>query len=890
MKDKINRVNEYLHNGDVIIYDRMFMLISSIALFFVYIASFYIMAMVHFLFGLKTFFVASFFVFMIVIGYKKRRLYISAFVICLVLMLFSMPSIFLVSGGIQGPAMILYTIATLYVALVLPGASRKIVVTLEFLIMGGLVYFDFWRCGGSAGALPTRTFVEAYIYTMIACGMIAVLAGFQSRLFTEENEESKRRGAENERLVASQNQFFSSMSHEIRTPINTIIGLNEMILRENVSDEVAEDAANIQSASKLLLSLINDILDMSKFESGQMRLTEADYHPGDMLSEVVGMLWLRAKDKGLEFHVNVAPDIPSVLYGDEVRIKQILINVLNNAIKYTKEGTVTLSIQCGEREGNRQHIVYSVTDTGMGIKKEDIPYLFTAFKRVDETANRHIEGTGLGLAVVKQFVELMNGQITVNSVYTKGSTFIIDIPQKVDSDAVIGEVELENKHRLNQRPQYHQKFEAPQAKVLVVDDNASNLLVVKKLLRDTKVQLDTAESGAEALQKTINNTYHVILMDHLMPEMDGIECRKKILTQPGGRCREAKVVALTANAGSDVQALYAREGFEGYLTKPISGDNLEREVARLPRDLVHATGESEEIAQETIQWMHLNQTKRPVIITTESVADLPAAIIEKYGILVIPHMVKTEDGVFDDGSEIETNGLLSYMEDKEKKVSTISPSVARHEAFFADALTKANNVIHISISSKVEHSGCIAAKEAAASFENVSVIDTGHLSSGQGILVIEACMMAEEGLPPQEIVEKTNALIPRVKTSFIVDNLDFLARAGQGPMRAAQFLKAFAVHPMLRMQKGNLRVGKVYMGSRDRSWSRYIGDCLKHRDIIDKKLLFVTYVGVTKKEQDEIIEKIKLYMEFDEIYFQKASPAIAVNCGPGTFGLLYKIK
>ena len=230
------------------------------------------------------------------------------------------------------------------------------------------------------------------------------------------------------------------------------------------------------------------------------------------------------------------------------------------------------------------------------------------------------------------------------------------------------------------------------------------------------------------------------------------------------------------------------------------------------------------------------------------------------------------------------------MEDKEKKVSTISPSVARHEAFFADALTKANNVIHISISSKVEHSGCIAAKEAAASFENVSVIDTGHLSSGQGILVIEACMMAEEGLPPQEIVEKTNALIPRVKTSFIVDNLDFLARAGQVPMRAAKFLKAFAVHPMLRMQKGNLRVGKVYMGSRDRSWSRYIGDCLKHRDIIDKKLLFVTYVGVTKKEQDEIIEKIKLYMEFDEIYFQKASPAIAVNCGPGTFGLLYKIK
>lgn len=891
MKEKINRINEYLHNGNIIIYDRMFMLISSVALFFVFIASFYIMGMVHFLFGLKMFLVALFFVCVIVLGYRKRKLHISAFIICLVLMLFSMPSIFLTSGGIQGPAMILYTIVTLYVALVLPGASRKIIVSLELLVLSGLVYYDYLRAYHIVRDLSPRTHIEAYVYTVIACGMIAVLAGFQSRLFTEENEQSERRREENERLIASQNQFFSSMSHEIRTPINTIIGLNEMILRENVSDEVAEDAANIQSASKLLLSLINDILDMSKFESGQMRLAEADYHPGDMLSEVVGMLWLRAKDKGLEFHVNVAPDIPSVLYGDEVRIKQILINVLNNAIKYTKEGSVTLSIQCGEREGIRQHIVYSITDTGMGIKKEDIPYLFTAFKRVDETTNRHIEGTGLGLAIVKQFVELMNGQITVNSVYTKGSTFIIDIPQKVESDAVIGEVEIENKHRYLQRPEYHQKFEAPQAKVLVVDDNASNLLVVKKLLRDTKVQLDTAESGAEALQKTSNNAYHVILMDHLMPEMDGIECRKKILEQPGGRCRDAKVVALTANAGSDVQALYAREGFDGYLTKPISGNDLEREVARLlPRDLLHATGESEEIAEETIQWMHFNQTKRPVIITTESVADLPASVIEKYGIMVIPHMVKTEEGIFDDGAEIETGGLLSYMEDENKKVTTVSPSVARHEAFFADALTKANNVVHISISSKVEHSGCAAAKEAAASFENVSVIDTKHLSSGQGILVIEACKMAGDGLSPQEIVEKITEMIPRVKTSFIVDNLDFLARAGQVSLRIAKFLKAFAVRPVLQLKNGKIGVGKVYMGSKERSWNRYIGDCLKHRDIIDKKLLFVTYVGITQKEQEEITKKIKLYMDFDEIYFQKASPAIAVNCGPGTFGLLYKMK
>lgn len=891
MKNIWNKMMEFFHNGEIIIYDRMFVLITGIALVFGIASALFTMFFTNIFSGLVVLLGELLFLVLFIWGYRTKHLTIAAVIICSAICLISMPAAFFTSGGIHGAVMIGYTVATLYMAMVLPGNSRTVLFVLMLLSMGTCVYFQYRTDVAADATVSLEIYLTSFAGTAVTCFMIMVLAGFQSRLFFEENVESEKRRKENERLIASQNNFFSSMSHEIRTPINTIIGLNEMILRENVSDEVAEDAANIQSASKLLLSLINDILDMSKFESGQMRLTETDYHPGDMLSEVVGMLWLRAKDKGLEFHVNVAPDIPAELYGDEVRIKQILINILNNAIKYTKEGSVTLSIQCGKKEGNRQHILYSVTDTGMGIKKEDIPYLFTAFKRVDETNNRHIEGTGLGLAIVKQFVELMNGQITVNSVYTKGSTFIIDIPQIVAGDAVIGEVDVEKKHSSGIRAKYHQKFEAPEARVLVVDDNASNILVVKKLLRDTKVLLDTAESGEEALKLTVEKNYHVILMDHLMPEMDGIECLKKIRSQMGGRCRESKIVALTANAGSDVQALYVREGFDGYLTKPISGDGLERELYRLlPKELVHATGESDEIAMESIQWMNMAQTKKPVIVTTESVADLPESLIEKYGIMVIPHMVETEDGIFDDGTEIETNGLLQYMEDKSKAVTTISPSVERHEAFFADALTKANNVIHISISSKVEHSGCIAAQEAAASFENVFVIDTAHLSSGQGILVLEACKLAETGMPPREIVAETERMIQRVKTSFIVDNLDFMARAGQVSTRIARTLNAFTVHPVLRLRNGNIGVGKAYFGSKERSWNQYIGDCLKNREIIDKSILFVTYVGVTRKEQEMIREKIKLYMEFDEIYFQKASPAIAVNCGPGTFGLLYKMK
>ena len=255
----------------------------------------------------------------------------------------------------------------------------------------------------------------------------------------EQLETAARQHREIEMLNKAQNSFFSNMSHEIRTPINTIIGLNEMILRENVSDEVVEDAANIKAAGKLLLNLINDILDMSKFQSGRMQLLYAPYHTGDMLSDIVGMLWIRAKEKKLDFHIDVSPDIPAELVGDEVRVKQILINVINNAIKYTKEGTVSLTVQSEMKEDKLCNMIYTVSDTGIGIKTEDIPYLFSAFKRVDENANRHIEGTGLGLSIVKQLVDLMGGKITVNSVYTKGSTFIIEIPQRVEREGRVGE-------------------------------------------------------------------------------------------------------------------------------------------------------------------------------------------------------------------------------------------------------------------------------------------------------------------------------------------------------------------------------------------------------------------------------------------------------------------
>ena len=759
-------------------------------------------------------------------------------------------------------------------------------VTVSDAGMGLLVYIAY----SQKGITSQESFVNFLVFLVFQLVMGIVML-YTKYCLQKEIVTANRQHQEIEMLNKAQNSFFSNMSHEIRTPINTIIGLNEMILREDVSEEVLEDAANIKSAGKLLLNLINDILDMSKIQSGRMQLLSAPYQTGEMLSDLVGMMWIRAKEKKLEFHVDVSPEIPHELIGDDVRIKQILINVLNNAIKYTKEGSVSLTVQCEMVNDNTCNMIYNVTDTGVGIKPEDIPYLFSAFKRVDEDTNKHIEGTGLGLSIVKQLVDLMGGKVTVNSVYTKGSTFIIEIPQLCENKSKMGQHNFEKTGASGHKENYVPKFEAPEARVLVVDDNEANLMVASKLLRETKVRVDTALSGQDALRKTLNIHYDAIFMDHLMPEMDGIECRRRIIDQTGGRCRETSIVILTANADEENRALYQKENFDGYLVKPVSGEELENELYRiLPKDIVHITGNRTEIAEESVSWMNGNKKRKRVVITTESVADLPQELIDRYDIAVLPHKVQTGEGIFKDGCEIDTKGVLKYMEDPNREVNTMVPDVKEVEEFFARQLSIANNIIHISISSKVEHSGYAVALEASKSFDSVFVIDTGHLSSGQGLLAVEACRMAEDGKGPDEIIARIERLKKKVHTSFIVDNLDFLSRAKQVKKGVANLVNSLMGRPVLVLKKGNMGLGKLYFGSRKRAWKKYINRCLASERPIDTKMLFVTYVGLGKRDLDWIREQVSKRVPFEEVYFQQASPAIAVNCGPGTFGLLLREK
>ena len=801
------------------------------------------------------------------------------------------PISFFNEDGASGAAPLWFVYNLFLIGVLMRGKTRIIFATIEEIIGIACYIVSFYY----PQLVATNSSILTYVYTFITLIMVTtsilLIINWEHKLYIRKSKIAEDQRKQIEALNASQNRFFSSMSHEIRTPINTIIGLNEMIMREDISDEVAEDAVNIRVAGKLLLNLINDILDMSKFQAGDMHLLIDSYSTGNMLSEIVGMLWIRAKEKNLEFKINVAPDIPSELMGDEVRIKQILMNILNNAIKYTKEGSISLNVECEKKDNDVYNMIYTVSDTGMGIKKEDIPYLFTAFRRVDETNTKHIEGTGLGLSIVKQLLDLMNGKVTVNSIYTQGSSFIIEIPQKAASDEKIGNFDYEKRHSIGKRINYKQKFEAPEARILAVDDNTSNLLVVTKLLRDTKVQVDTATSGAEALKKTLDNKYDLIFMDHLMPEMDGIECFEKIRKQTGGKCKDTKVVVLTANAGEENRELYAQVRFSGYLVKPVSGEELENELIRLlPPSLVQTTSTGEEILKDTVSWMQTGQKKKRILITTDSVADLPAYLLNKYEVTAIPHKVKTSEGTtFKDGLEIDTTGVLAYLEDKSHTMYPDPPSVKEYEAFFAKMLGKANNVVHISVSSNIANTSYPNAMEAAKSFDNVTVIDSNHLSSGLGIIALIASYLVQSGRNADEIEASINRIKGYIHTSFIVGDLTYMTRTGQVSGRSTSLLNSFMAKPVLALKKGTMHVDKIYFGAPKKAWAKYIRSCLSKYKASDM-VMFVTYVGLSKKELDWIKQQIELKAHFKDVFFIQASPAIAANCGPGTFGLLFMDK
>lgn len=428
--------------------------------------------------------------------------------------------------------------------------------------------------------------VELSLGTVLAIGLLflLVMAIVKTGQDLMDSEKKKQQAI---MAKEAQAKFLANMSHEIRTPINAVIGMNEMILRENQDETVHEYAQNIQSASSMLLELVNDILDFSKIESGQLELVDEEYYLATVIQDEKLLLNARVTGKPISTLIEVDPQIPSKLLGDKLRVKQILTNLLSNGVKYTQRGNVTLKVSYEWIDAEHISLIFAVADTGRGIKEEDIPQLFDKFKRLDLNENHNVEGTGLGLNIVKQLVEQMQGSIKVESEYGKGSVFTVNIPQKVVDKNAIGNFEQAVRECRKENQTAESLFTAPDASVLVVDDNRMNLNLMKALIKRTKMQIELASSGAECLELTRRKKFDIILMDHMMPQMDGVDTLKALRAESNNVNRNTVVVALTANAIAGSREMYLGYGFDDYLSKPIQADKLDELLGHLlPSGLV----------------------------------------------------------------------------------------------------------------------------------------------------------------------------------------------------------------------------------------------------------------------------------------------------------------
>lgn len=392
--------------------------------------------------------------------------------------------------------------------------------------------------------------------------------------------EAKHREAQ--RATKSKSIFLSNLSHEIRTPLNAMLGMSEMIFRESKEKEIVDYAEQINHSGEILMTLINEILDISKIESGKVEILEAHFDISDVIGDVYNIVKIKAAEKELDFKIDISDTIPRYYVGDDVRLKQIMINLLNNSVKYTTQGEVGLCIR-GEMCGDTEKLHFMVTDTGSGIKEEDLANITDAFVRIYDGNNRNVEGTGLGLCIVNSFLKMMDSELLIDSKYGEGSTFHFYLNVPIDGNEPLGDIfGLINAQTT--RREYKPLFTAPDVQLLNVDDTKMNHMLVEKLLSKTQVKIDKAMSGAEALELVKVKKYDLILMDHLMPDMDGIETFKRIREDVDGLNADTPIVALTANAVRGAGDMYSEIGFCDYITKPIIPKELEEKIKKIIGD------------------------------------------------------------------------------------------------------------------------------------------------------------------------------------------------------------------------------------------------------------------------------------------------------------------
>ncbi len=885
--DKILKIAEEDHNKSL--QERVFAIVPSIGL-----GTLFLMIFIGMLVGddiINTVIITACFILfslIVFLSIRLKKVKEGATIIGVVLVILLLPIAFVFGGGVQGGSPLWFVFGFAYIGMTVEGRRKYVLMGVGFITMALSYYISY----NYPWLVPEHTKLAGYFDSFSSVILVSVLLTLmillENMVYMSEAKLIAKQKEEIEELSQARNLFFSNVSHEIRTPLDSIVGFNEIILRETDSEAVMESAENIKSASKILLNLINDVLDVSKLEAGKMDINPVDYDFLDMFSEVVNMAWSEANEKGLRLNVDMDPEIPRKLVGDDIRIQQILINLLNNSVKYTETGEITISVRATGKYDNHIDLVFSVEDTGIGIKKDEVQTIFDEFTRINAKETKGIEGSGLGLLIVKQLTEQMHGEIQVNSIYTKGTTFVVTIPQEVNEHISVGELSIDELRKHREKSDYIPGFEAPGARILIVDDDQMNRSVTAKLFQDTKIGIDQAASGSECLEKCAENEYDCIFMDQVMPEMDGTETLRRIREQIGGMCRETPVVVITAYSSADDQARFRMAGFDGYLLKPVGGELLENTLLRLlPAELIHRIGKK---TTSFIKSEHLgkHRDKLPVLVTTESIADLPKEIVDKLRIPVIPFMIKNKNGSFIDGVEADSEGVLEYMaEGGDDDLTTDCPTVEEYEDFFASHLSDADNIIHISLAGGAGPAFHVAT-EAAASFDKVHVIDSESVSSGIGLLVMEAVQMVQEGMSVQECIDRLERIKKNIHTSFLIKDVDYLIKFGKVNPNMKGISRIFLLHPAVIFRDGKGGLDKMFMGAVDKVRKKYVKMQLDTSRHIDRRRIFIVHTGLTNMEIDDILRWIGDRVQFDEVIVQKQSAAMAAVHGVGAVGLLFK--
>ena len=507
-------------------------------------------------------------------AYKSGRYQFCYVVTIITIFLVMFPYLFFKSGGYKGGMVSFYIFGILFTVFMLEGKVMFFTSFMEMVVYIATIMIAYQNPQMVVWFSSEKEVVMDLLIGFCASSIsVAAVMYLHFRMYNKQQEILEEARIEAQSANKAKSAFLANMSHEIRTPINVMLGMNEMILRESESKEIRQYAKSIERSGGYLISLINNILDISRIESGKMEIEEGKYELRQLLDEVMLIAEKQAEQKSLKMNLIFDKTLPAYLIGDVIHIKQILLNLINNAVKYTKEGQIDIKVSKNEEETK---LIFEVKDTGIGIKEENLPVLFDAFMRVDSKKNKKIKGTGLGLAIAKQLAEQMDGMIWVESVYGKGSSFFVQLPMKKVSDGKISNVEWKETDERKRR-----SFVAPQAKILIVDDNPENLMVTRSLLKRTAVFVDTAASGEECVHKVRQNVYDLILLDYMMPQMDGIDTIRELKKDVQFHI---PVIALTADVTKGIEQTFLREGFCAYLSKPVMWSKLEDLLIKYLRD------------------------------------------------------------------------------------------------------------------------------------------------------------------------------------------------------------------------------------------------------------------------------------------------------------------